>query len=77
MARLTRLRATPKSAGQRHDVIVMTGPAPSPLRRLGRLVSGRNELRRPSNRIEAAVIVSLIAAFLTAAVGAACFTWHL
>jgi hypothetical protein len=48
-----------------------------PLRRLGRLLLGRNELRRPADRIEAAVIVCLVAAFLTAAVTATCFAGHL
>ena len=43
-----------------------------PLPRLGRLVLSRNELRRPSDRIEAAIIMSLAAAFLTAVVAAAC-----
>ncbi len=37
-----------------------------PLPRLRRLVLSRNELRRPSDRIEAAIIMSLAAAFLTA-----------
>jgi hypothetical protein len=48
-----------------------------PLRRLGRLHLGRNKLRRPADRIEAAVIVCLVAAFLTAAVAATCFAGHL
>jgi hypothetical protein len=48
-----------------------------PLPRLGRLVLSRNELRRPSDRIEAAIIMSLAAAFLTAVVAAACFAGHL
>lgn len=45
--------------------------------RLARRLLGRNELRRPADRIETAVIVSLVAAFLTAAVAAACFAGHL
>jgi hypothetical protein len=48
-----------------------------PLRRLGRLRLGRNKLRRPADRIEAAVVVCLVAAFLTAAVAATCFAGHL
>jgi hypothetical protein len=58
----------------------MTGSARRarrPLRRLGRLLLGQNELRRPSDRSEAAVIVSLVAAFLTAAAAAGCLAWHL
>jgi hypothetical protein len=47
------------------------------LRRLGRLLVGRNELRRPADRIEAAVIITLVAAFLTAAIAAACLAGHL
>jgi hypothetical protein len=47
------------------------------LRRLGRLLLGRNQLRRPADRIEAAVIVCLVAAFLTAAIAATCFAGHL
>jgi hypothetical protein len=48
-----------------------------PLRRLGRLLVGRNELRRPADRIEAVIIVTLAAAFLTAAITAACLAGHL
>jgi hypothetical protein len=48
-----------------------------PLRRLARRFLGRNELRRPADRIETAVIACLVAAFLTAAVAAACFAGHL
>ena len=58
----------------------MTGSARRagrPLPRLRRLVLSRNELRRPSDRIEAAIIMSLAAAFLTAVVAAACFAGHL
>jgi hypothetical protein len=47
------------------------------LLRLGRLLLGRNELRRPCDRIEGAVAFSLLAAFLTAAVVAACFAGRL
>jgi hypothetical protein len=43
------------------------------MRRALRLVLGRNKLRRPADRIEAAVIVCLVAAFLTAAVAATSF----
>ena len=48
-----------------------------PLRRLRRLLLGRNDLRRPADRIEAAVIVGLVAVFLTVAVAAMCFAGHL
>ena len=48
-----------------------------PLRRLGRLLLGRNELRRAADRIEAAVIVFLAAAFLTAVAVATFFAGHL
>jgi len=48
-----------------------------PLRRQGRLLVGRNELRRPADRIEAAVIITLAAAFLTAAIAAACVAGRL
>jgi hypothetical protein len=58
----------------------MTRSAPrpgGPLRRLGRLLLGRNELRRAADRIEAAVIVFLAAAFLTAVAAATCLAGHL
>lgn len=48
-----------------------------PLPRLRRLVLSRNELRRASDRIEAAIIMSLVAAFLATVVAAACFAGHL
>jgi hypothetical protein len=48
-----------------------------PLRRLGRLLFGRNELRRPAERAEGAVVVALAAAFIAAAVASVCFAWHL
>ena len=48
-----------------------------PLRCLGRLLFGRNELRRPADRAEGAVAVALAAAFLAAAVASVCFAWHL
>src|SRR5689334_10369137 len=70
----------PKDLGERHEVTVMRASARRaghPLRRLGRFLIGRNELRRPADRIEAAVIVCLAAAFLTAAVTATCFAGHL
>ncbi|HEX9353471.1 MAG TPA: hypothetical protein VF933_06605 [Streptosporangiaceae bacterium] len=57
----------------------MRGPARRtgrPLPRLRRLLFGRNELRRPSDRIERAIVVSLAAAFLTALVAAAFFAGH-
>jgi hypothetical protein len=64
----------------RLKVVVVRGSASRAgqrLRRLGRLLAGPNKLRRPADRIETAVIVSLVAAFLIAAVAAACFAGHL
>jgi hypothetical protein len=48
-----------------------------PLWRLGRLLLGRNELRRPADRVEAAVIIILAAVFLTSAIAAGCLAGHL
>jgi hypothetical protein len=58
----------------------MTGPATSPsfkgrrliraVHRLARLLAGRNPLRRPYDRIEGAVLMTLAAAFLAAMAGA-------
>lgn len=48
-----------------------------PLLRLARLLLGGNQLRRPSDRIEAAVLVALSAAFVTAAVVAAFLAGHI
>lgn len=39
--------------------------------RLGRLILGRNELRRPSDRIEGVVLASLLLAFVVACIAAA------
>lgn len=50
----------------------MAGPLP----RLVRLILGRNELRRPSDRIEGAVLVLLAAAFLAAAAVAGALAAH-
>jgi hypothetical protein len=47
------------------------------LRRLRRLLWGHNELRRPADRIETAVIVTLATAFLTTVIAAACLAGHL
>lgn len=47
-----------------------------PLPRLARLLLGRNELRRPSDRVEGAVLVALAAAFLAAAVVAGFLAAH-
>jgi hypothetical protein len=47
-----------------------------PLRRLARLVLGRNELRRSSDRFEATVIVVLGAALLAAVIAASCVGVH-
>src|SRR5690242_13220126 len=43
----------------------------------GRVFLGRNELRRPADRVEGAVVVALVAAFLAATVASVCFAWHL
>jgi hypothetical protein len=48
-----------------------------PLPRLARLLLGRNELRRPCDRIEGAIVVALSAAFLTTTVMAALLAGHL
>jgi hypothetical protein len=48
-----------------------------PLRRPGRLLLGRNELRRPADRVEGVVVVTLAAAFLVAIAAAVCFAGHL
>ncbi len=45
--------------------------------RLARLFLGRNELRRPCDRIEGALVAALCAAFLIAAVVAACLAGHI
>jgi hypothetical protein len=47
------------------------------LRRPGRLLLGRNELRRPTDRLEGTVVAFLAAALLAAAVAAASFAGHL
>lgn len=47
------------------------------VRRLGRLLLGRNELRRPADRIEGIFVAFFAAAFLAAAVAAATFAGHL
>ena len=47
--------------------------ATSPWRRLARLLIGRNKLRRPADRIEGAVVVLLLAAFVTAVAAAPIF----
>jgi hypothetical protein len=44
---------------------------------MGRLLLGRNELRRPADRVEGAVVVALVAACLAATVASVCFAWHL
>jgi hypothetical protein len=49
------------------------GGAAGPWRRLARLLIGRNKLRRPSDRIEGAVVLLLAAAFLAAVVAAPVF----
>jgi len=51
--------------------------ASRPLRRLGRLFFGRNDLRRPADRAEGAAVLALAAVFLAAAVASVSFAWHL
>jgi hypothetical protein len=48
----------------------------TPLPRLARLLLGRNELRRPCDRIEGAIVVALSAAFVTVIALAALFAGH-
>src|SRR5215470_9726213 len=62
MVRLTRLKETPESLGERHEVIVMRGSArlaDRPRRRLRRRLLGRNEPRRLSDPIEGLAVASL------------------
>src|SRR5215510_10614130 len=62
MVRLTKLKETSESLGERHEVIVMKGSAPladRPHRRLRRLLLGRNEPRRLSDLIEGLAVASL------------------
>ncbi len=49
------------------------GGAARPWRRLARLLVGRNKLRRPSDRLEGAVVFLLLAAFLAAVAAAPVF----
>jgi hypothetical protein len=53
-----------------------SGPATHRLSRLARLLTGRNALRRPVDRIEGAVLVALSAAFLAALAIACIFGIH-
>jgi hypothetical protein len=60
--------------------MIMPGEARAsarPLPRLARLLMGRNELRRSSDRIEGAVLVTLLAAFLAAVVAASFIGAHI
>jgi hypothetical protein len=57
-------------------VMIMNGKARR-RPRLVRLMVGRNQLRRPYDRIEGAVLVALAAAFLAAVVGASILGAHL
>ena|SRR5579862_4050822 len=50
--------------------------AAGPLPRIARLLLGRNELRRPCDRIEGAILVALSAAFLAVIVLAALLAGH-
>jgi hypothetical protein len=45
-------------------------------RRLGRLILGRNELRRPCDRIEGMILASMLAAFAIACLAAASLATH-
>ena len=47
------------------------------VQRLARLLAGRNQLRRPADRIEGALLLTLSAAFLAAIAGAAVLGAHL
>jgi hypothetical protein len=81
LGRGSRRQEWPAPAGargqQRHvKVMIMNGKARR-LPRLVRLVVGRNQLRRPYDRIEGAVLVALAAAFLAAVVGASILSAHL
>jgi hypothetical protein len=53
-----------------------SGPATHRVSRLARLLTGRNALRRPVDRIEGAVLVALSAAFLAALAIACIFGIH-
>jgi hypothetical protein len=61
------------ATGHLPEVMIMPGderPPARPLPRLARLLATRNELRRPSDQIERAVVVTFAAAFLAAVVAA-------
>ena len=60
----------------RATVMTIEAQAPHRWPRLARLIIGRNELRRPSDRIEGAVLVALSAAFLAVAVMAVFLAAH-
>src|ERR1700722_14760876 len=51
--------------------------APGPVPRLARLFLGRDELRRPCDRVEGAILVALSASFLTVIVLAGVLAGHL
>jgi hypothetical protein len=51
--------------------------APRPMRQWARMLMGRNELRRHSDRVEAAVVLFLLAAFLVAIAGAFVLGGHI
>jgi hypothetical protein len=66
--------------GHLPEVMIMPGEARAsarPLPRLARLLMSRNDLRRPSDRIERAVLVTLAAAFLAAVVAASVVGAHM
>jgi len=48
-----------------------------PVQRLARLLAARNQLRRPADRIEGALLLALSAAFLATIAGAAVLGAHL
>src|SRR5258708_24198481 len=59
--------------------MIMPGEArpPRPIPRLARLLLGRNTLRRPSDRIEGAILVMVTAVFCVAVVAASVLGTHI
>lgn len=56
------------AAGHPPEVMIVSAapPAAHPLARMARLLFGSNVLRRPSDRVESAVVATLLAAFVAA-----------
>jgi hypothetical protein len=68
------------AGGDPPEVTLMPRPARTAeraMRRVARLLLGRNQLRRPCDRVEGAVVVFLLAAFLVAIAGAALLGAHI